>query len=129
MSEIIKTLNSFSDLVSMKPVSETEIANAEAQLKLTFATEYKEFVSEFGAVAVNGHEITGIVSSPRLNVVAVTKREWSINVQVPRTLYVVENAGIDGIIVWQDADGKIYQSVPSSKLKELASSLADYIKC
>ena len=127
MSSIITKLKSFSDLLSISPVQENEISAAEKKLSLTFAPEYREYLSEFGAVAVNGHEITGILNSERLNVVSVTTKEWGRNPLVPHSMYVVENPAIDGIIIWQDASGEIYQSSPNSTPKSIAASLADYI--
>lgn len=127
MTSIISTLKSFSDLLSLSPVQENEISAAEKKLSLTFAPEYREYLSEFGAVAVNCHELTGILNSERLNVVNVTMNEWGLNPQVPRNMYVVENPAIDSIIVWQDASGKVFQSSPNSTLKEIATSLVDYL--
>ena len=127
MSSIITKIKSFSDLLSISPVQENEISAAEKKLSLTFAPEYREYLSEFGAVAVNGHEITGILNSERLNVVSVTTKEWGLNPLVPHSMYVVENPAIDGIIVWQDSSGAIYQSSPNSPPKSIAASLADYI--
>ena len=83
MSSIISTIKSFSDLLSLSPVQEKEIFAAEKKLSLTFAPEYREYLSEFGAVSVNGHEITGILDSERLNVGSVTMKEWGLNPQVP----------------------------------------------
>ena len=124
---IIGKLRSFKDLASLKAAQEPEILQSEKQLALKFATEYREYTSEFGAVAVNGHELTGVVASKRLNVVSATKAEWAINPQVPNTMYVIENAGIDGIIIWQDEAGTIYQSAPNTKPKKIAASLAEYV--
>ena len=127
MSTIIDTLKSFSDLLTLAPVQESEISKAETKLSLTFAPEYREYLSEFGAAAVNGHELTGIVNSERLNVVSVTTREWGLNSQVPQNMYVVENPAIDGVIVWQDSSGKIFQSSPKSVPKAIANSLVEYL--
>ena len=127
MSSIISTIKSFSDLLSLSSVQENKISAAEKKLSLTFAPEYREYVSEFGAVVVNGHELTGIVNSERLNVVNVTIQEWGLNPQVPRNMYVVENVAIDGIIIWQDASGEVFQSSPNSAPKTIAASLAEYL--
>ena len=128
MSSIINVLRSFPNLLSLTPATESEISNAEKMLSLTFASEYREYLAEFGAVAVNSHELTGILKSERLNVVNVTKREWGINLQVPRSMYVIENTAIDGIIIWQDANGGVYQSSPNMPPKSIANSLADYMR-
>jgi len=127
MSLIINKLKSYSDFISLGPVQEKEIAKAESILSLNFAPEYNEYVKEFGIAAVNGHEFTGIVSSERLNVVDVTRREWIYNPQVPKSMYVIENAAIDGIIIWQDANGDVFQSSPNIQPKIIASSIVEYL--
>ena len=127
MASIIETLKNFSDLLYLSAVQEIEIANAETRLSLKFAPEYREYISKFGAVAANGHELTGILNSERLNVVSATIKERGLNPQVPQNLYVVENPAIDGIIIWQDVTGEIYQSTPNSAPKVIASSLENYM--
>lgn len=37
-----------------------------------------------------------------MNVVLVTKRERKLDEAIPNNLYVIENTGLDGIIIWQD---------------------------
>jgi len=127
MSTIINTIESYSDLFFQPPASNNEIADAEKRLSVQFAPDYRECVAEYGAVAVNGHELTGILNSERLSVVSVTIREWGLNSQVPRSMYVVENPAIDGIIIWQDVGGEIYKSSPNSAPKVIASSLVEYL--
>jgi len=127
MSSIVNTLRSFADLVSLAPAQDKEISEAEKDLSLTFAPEYREYLSQFGVAAANGHELTGILNSERLNVVSVTKREWNLNPQVPRSMYVVENAAIDGIIIWQDASGEIFITSPNSPPNAIAITLAAYM--
>ena len=50
-----------------------------------------------------------------------------MNPFVPDDWYVVENAGIDGIIIWQDKTGRIYQSMPNGQKEYIANSLAEYL--
>lgn len=126
-SLIINKMKTYSDLVWLKPASKNMIDRAEAQLKLKFAPEYRDYVGQFGSVAVNGHELTGVVPSLRLNVVKVTKEEWEFNSKVPNTMYVIENAGIDSIMIWQDASGSIYLSEPDEAPLKIASSLVEYL--
>ncbi len=42
-------------------------------------------------------------------------------------MYLVENLAINGIIIWQDESGKIFEGMPSRKTEKLADSLGDYI--
>jgi len=128
MSEIVSVMNALPNHIPLKSAEATEISNAEQQLKLVFADEYKQYLAAFGALLANGIELTGIAKSKHRNVVSVTEQEWEININVPPNMYVVQNVGIEGIIIWQDEKGKIYKTIPHSEPKEIASSLVEYIK-
>jgi hypothetical protein len=128
MSNFIKELKSAPDFVQLNPATEADIKNAEKQLRLVFADEYKEYLSTFGVADGNGHEFTGICNSARLNVINVTKKQRGYFKDIPTSFYVVEEAHIDGIVVWQDKDGAVYQTEPGVKLEKIAKSIEDYFK-
>lgn len=128
MSNIVNLINTLPNLLSLKPATKTQITDAEIQLRVRFADEYKEYLSHFGAIMADGIELTGIAKSEYRNVVALTKQEWELNPKVPHKLYVVENSYIDGIIIWQDSNGHIYKTNPNSEPQQIADSLAEYIK-
>lgn len=127
MATIINTIQALPNLLPLKAASNTEITDAELQLRVRFSDEYKKYLSTFGAIIADGIELTGIAKSGHRNVVPVTKQEWELNSNVPHTMYVVESAGVDGIIIWQDVNGVIYQTSPNTQPKQIAKSLNDYI--
>ena len=127
MSDIINIIKSLPRLSYIEGASKSAISDAEAQLCLGFSSEYLEYLSEFGSIAAKGIELTGIINADYCNVVSVTKQEWLLNPKIPHNMYVIENTCVDGIIIWQDANGYIYQSTPNSKPKQIAQSLAEYI--
>ena len=127
MTKIIQVINSLSDLLPLKPATAIQITDAEHQLRVSFASEYKEYLASFGAIMAEGIELSGIAKSEYRNVVALTKKEWELNPQIPHTMYVVENTCVDGIIIWQDTNGTIYQSTLNEEPKQIAVSLSDYI--
>lgn len=127
MTITINTIQALPNLLPLKAASETEITGAELELRICFSDEYKKYLSTFGAIMADGIELTGIAKSDHRNVVPVTKQEWELNNAVPHTLYVIENTGIDGVIIWQDASGAIYQTSPNTQPKQIAKSLNDYI--
>lgn len=126
MSIIVETLKSKSLLNSPNIVSEEEIYNAEEILSLKFAKEYKDYLSEFAYAVFDEHELTGICKISRLNVVDVTLEERNYN-NVPNDWYVIEQANIDGIVIWQSETGEIYQTAPNSEPIKLCDSLSEYI--
>lgn len=127
MSKILDVINVLPELLATGAADSTSINNAEKELGLKFATEYREYLEAFGSVLADDVEITGIAKSKNRNVVTVTKREWELNPQVEHNMYVVENLAIDGIIIWQDETGNIYESMPNKVVKKVADSLADYV--
>lgn len=126
MNELIEAMRCESNFYAEKGVSAIQIEQAETALGLKFALDFKECLREFGAVSFGGHELTGFSADPNLDVVKVTQKNWSKN-NVGKNLYVIEEAHIDGIVIWQDADGIVYETTPKSEAKKIAQSLAEYL--
>lgn len=127
MSKIVEIINNLPDLLPLKPATDIDIKDAEIQLRVSFNEEYREYLLAFGAIMADGIELTGIAKSAHRNVVNLTKQERELNPKIPNNMYVVENTGVDGIIIWQDTNGGIYQSSPNVEPKIIADSLSDYI--
>jgi cell wall assembly/cell proliferation coordinating protein, KNR4-like protein len=126
MSKIIEIMQSKPSFYAEKGASVSQIEQAEKNLGLKFASDFKEYTQEFGAASFDGHELTGFSSDRNLCVVEVTQKN-RIKSNVQDNLYVIEEAHIDGIVVWQDSDGVVYETSPGSKAIRIANSLADYI--
>lgn len=125
---IVEVIKMLPDLLPLKPATNTQITDAELQLRVSFAEEYKAYLKEFGAIMADGIELTGIAKSKHRNVVSITEQERALNPNVPHTMYVIENTCVDGIIIWQDTIGSIYQTQPNLKPKKIADSLAEYVE-
>lgn len=128
MSKIIDVINGLENLLPLKPASVEAVENVEIELALPLAEEYKEYLLKYGAIMADDVELTGIAKSKNRDVVQVTQREWVANTKIKHNLYVVENIGIEGIIIWQDGSGKIYESSPNNSVKQIANSLSEYLE-
>lgn len=126
MSDFISILEQKKAFHSLKGVTSEAIKDAEEKLGLKFANEYVDYLKEYGVASFFGHELTGICSSARLNVVDVTIEERNYNQGIPSQLYVVEETNFDNVIVWQDASGSIYKTAPGEKIEKVGTSLAEY---
>ena len=104
-----------------------QIETAEQALGVHFSREYREYISQFGVASTYGHELTGICSFPRLNVVDVTRKQWTLNPLVPTALYVVEELNMDNAVVWQSEIGEIFLSQPNTVPTRIAESLIEYL--
>ncbi|MEE8717490.1 MAG: SMI1/KNR4 family protein [Coriobacteriales bacterium] len=105
-----------------------EIDLAQSTLGVRFSDEYLEYLRAFGVASVGSHELTGVTGIERLDVVGVTQRERALNPDVPSDWYVVEDTGIDGIVIWQDRSGRVYQTVPGCEATDVADSLLDALR-
>ena len=128
MSKIIDVISGLKNLLPLKPATTEMIENIEIELALPLAEEYKEYLLQYGAIMADDVELTGVAKSKNRDVVQVTKREWASNSKIKHNLYVVENVGIEGIIIWQDGSGKIFESSPNNEAKQIANSLAEYLE-
>ncbi len=122
--EYIKTIP---DYIGSDGRTETEIIKAEKALGISFAKDYREYLSEIGLACFDGHELTGLSKLSREDVVSVTMEQQELLGDFVSRWYVIEEANIDGIVIWQDSDGIVYQTVPNIKSKKIASSLLEYI--
>lgn len=120
----VKLLSQQTDLICGQGVTQIEIEDAETKLNLKFASEYREYLKACSSAIANGHELTGLCK--QMNVISVTIDEWEFNPKIPRTMYVVERADIDGIIIWQTEEGSVYLSQPGRDPIKIASSLVEY---
>lgn len=128
MFDIEKIILSIPNLFSSKGTSIDEICLAERELSLNFSEDYKQYLTQFGIIAYDGHELTGIAEHSHLNVVDITKKEKKKNKSVPGDFYVIEIANIDGIIIWQKSTGEIYKTIYDSPPMLICNSLSDYIE-
>jgi hypothetical protein len=126
MKDISATISNLKGLVTLKPVSKDMISDSEKQLGLSFAEDYKIYLEKYGVISAQHIEITGITDSPRLNVVHVTLAEREIN-QIPPNMYVVEDTGIEGILILQNEKGEVFELQNNDQIKKIYNNLSDYL--
>ena len=96
------------DIISNNGASEEQIIRAEKRLELKFPEEYKDEVKEFGAISFLGNEWTGLNVDGYLNVVNMTEEERALNEFFPKKYFVIENIGVDRMLIISDEKVKIY---------------------
>ena len=127
MLEMIKMIQEAEDFVSLGAATKEQIADAEKELQLKFAEDYKEYLSTFGVATFCGKELTGICSSERLSVIAVTQRARSFYKSFPNDAYVIEEMLFDHFLVIQKTDGAVFSYGPNDSEELIADSLSMYL--
>jgi len=128
MTDIIKVINSKDGVIHGKETNENEIKQAELELGLRFADDYRNYIKQFGCMVIGSREITGISSQENYNVVSITKAQRNYNKNLPENSYVIEQLNIDGIIIWQSSNGEVFQTSPNTAPMKIADSLVEYIQ-
>ncbi|MBU5462607.1 SMI1/KNR4 family protein [Lachnoclostridium sp. MSJ-17] len=128
MTDIIKVINSKNGVIHGKETNENEIKQAELELGLRFADDYRNYIKQFGCMVIGSREITGISSQENYNVVSTTKAQRNYNKNIPENSYVIEQLNIDGIIIWQSSNGEVFQTSPNTAPMKIADSLVEYIQ-
>lgn len=105
----------------------TDVAFAEKALGVEFSAEYSHYAQLYGSVLGDGIELTTLLPHHHNNVISVTETNRKLNPLIPKDLYVIEDTGIDGIIIWQNHKGEIFESRPNQKPRMVYKSLAEYI--
>ena len=125
--DFVDKIKAMPDYIGSNGRSTEEIDQAEKALGLSFADDYRKYLKEIGLACFDGHELTGLTKAARLNVVLVTKEQRELQSGMNASWYVVEEAGIDGIVIWQSQDGSVYETAPNSRPRKIACSLCEYI--
>lgn len=127
MDKLISRIEQLQGLRFTGGVSSEDISDAETLLNLTFAEDYKLYLSKFGQIEAEGIELSGLSNKRLTSVVVLTQDERKI-FSIPLKHYVIENVGIDGLIYSQDATGAVYQLLPNRPIVKVADSLLQYIE-
>lgn len=124
---IVDLIKEKPDVVIYTPAKIDCVNNAAMKLNVSFSNEYIDYVMAFGFAIFGGHELTGLCDGKRLDVIQNTFEQRELNPFVPTDLYVVECLDIDGIVIWQNQSGEIFQTMPSGKIELICNSLAEYL--
>lgn len=127
MDKLISRIEQLQGLRFTGGVSSEDISDAETLLNLTFAEDYKLYLSKFGQIEAEGIELSGLSNKRLTSVVVLTQNERKM-LSIPPKHYVIENVGIDGLIYSQDATGTVYQLLPNRPIVKVADSLLQYIE-
>lgn len=125
MNDIVAFLKNKESISYIGETNNNLISDAEGKLNVQFADDYRAYISAFGVASFDGHELTGICSSKRLNVIDVTTEEREE--LIPKEFYVIERLNIDGIVIWQSNTGLIYESQKKRSPQMIAETLIEYL--
>lgn len=128
MNSIVEYMKSLDNFVFIGSVDENTILSAENKLGLKFADDYRKYVKVFGVASISSHELTGVCSFHRLNVVDVTEAQREFCRNIPDNLYVIEDLHLDSIVIWQSETGEIYETIGTNSPIKIFDSLMDYLE-
>lgn len=126
-ADILARLEKIDGLECSGGVSEEEIDAAEQALQLLFPPEYRAILRKYGSIGFFAHEWTGLGFDGECNVITMTQRGRELSEGLAEKFFVLENAGIDGIIMAANEFGEVFQ-VQHDKCKQLYDSILEYLE-
>ena len=123
----INKISEISDCIYGNGIENEVINQAEKELNLEFSNSYREYLQEYGSAIIEGHELTGLGIVEHTNVIKVTKEHKKNCTSSREDIYVLEDANIDGIVIWQASNGEVFRSVNGSDFVNIANDLQEYI--
>ena len=127
MNNIITTIESFKRKLFTGSVSSELIVNAENELGISIAPEYKEVSKKYGSLCVKGEEFLGI-DCDNYDLVKATNEARKNDKNFPLDMYVIENTAIDGILIVQNFTSELFSYQPNGKLQNVATCLDEYLQ-
>lgn len=127
MKTIIDNIAKHFKVYQGKGVPDEVISAAEQQLGVNFPEQYKAYLKEYGVLSFGTHEIAGLGINGYLNVVEATTTERNLGGFFPNDCILIENVGVDGILVVMDSAGYVYECHNGIKAM-VAESFFSYIK-
>lgn len=124
MSKLLENVKS--KVFHLKGADAREVIDAEKRLGLRFSSEFRNYLMDYGTASFGSHEFMGLGGDAYLDVVEETLRERRNTQGFPGDCYVVENLGIDGILILQNEEGQVYE-FSSAGTKKIFSSIEEYI--
>ena len=126
---LLQIINDIDGLLKLQGASNAQIMEAENALGLKFSTEYKFYLKEFGCISFASHELTGLNTSKRLSVVAVTNFERKRKKQLLLSnAYVLEIVNDGDSIIMQNERGEVFEVYDAGECRKSFESFADYLK-
>lgn len=126
MGKFVDELIDYKFIYHANGVSEFTINNAEKELGLKFAEDYRDYLENFGVLSVEDVEFTGLVGPGRVHVVDITNQERRKNIEISDEWYVVVFPKSDEETIWQKASGEVIRVTADGQTTKLADSLTDY---
>lgn len=128
MANIIDYIKSLTTARFTKPVSQGLIVKSECSLGVTFANDYTLLLRNFGGLMYNHNEILGLNAEHDNDCVSYTLEAREEDDTIPVDMYVISDAGIDGILYLQSHNGKVFQHAPFGDCIIKADSLEDFLR-
>ena len=108
MNDLIMEIEKSHKIFKTEGASKEQIYEAEKDLGLKFPSEYKKYLEDFGAISFGSIELTGLNIEKYAHVVYLTKKELERNPNFPKDSFIIQNTGIDGVIVLMNEAGLVF---------------------
>lgn len=116
-----------SNVDTLNGVSDSEIQQAEEKLNIKFPETFKAVLKEFGIISNGADEFQGLGVEGHLNIVETTLEERKLAEGNLDNYAVLQNLGIEGILIVVDENDRVYE-YQNGEFSNLLSTTEQFIE-
>lgn len=115
-----------SEADTLEGVSEEQIKKAEEQLDFKLPETFKNILREFGVISSGSDEFQGLGVAGHLDIVNTTLEERELAEGNLDNYAVLQNLGVEGILIVFDEDDRVYE-YQNGEFSNLLSTTEEFI--
>ena len=114
-------------IYSKKSVEEKDIKELENKLNLKLDNSMYEYLKNIGSFSYKSKEFFGLGVKGYRNILNATLEERELSESFPKDCLILQNIGIDGLLILVNTKGQVLEWMPSGHKKIISNNLEDFL--
>lgn len=114
-------------IYSKKNIEEKDIEELENKLNLKLDNSMYKYLKNIGSFSYKSKEFFGLGVKGYRNILNTTLEERELSEMFPKDCLVLENIGIDGLLILVNTKGQILEWTSSGHKKIISNNLEDFL--
>lgn len=108
-------------------VADDDIKELEDKLTIKLDNSLKSYLKNIGLFSYEDKEFFGLGVKGYKNMLKATLEERELNDSFPKDCLVLQNVGVDGLLVLVDTKGQVIEWTPSGHNKIISNNLEEFL--
>ena len=108
-------------------VTDNDIKEIEEKLSIKLHNSLKDYLKSIGLFSYEDKEFFGLGVKGYKNMIKATSEERELNGNFPKDSVVLQNVGVDGLLVLVNTKGEVIEWTPSGHNKTVSNNLEEFL--